>query len=102
MSSKNNQRLFEYIHSHGECDGLKDNLYSYDITGPMAEGGSAYRVFLQGGILFEISKLRTTRGWEYSCNIEWPGPFNASDSTDIIATLLWLKHELPKAALENG
>lgn len=96
-NAKNDKRLFEYIHSLGESYGVKDSLYIDDITGPMAEGGKSYRCFLKGGILFEIHKERTTLpDWEYWVNIEWAGPFEAKESTDIIATLLWLRHEMPK------
>lgn len=97
MTNKiNDKRLFEYIHSVGERWDYK-GMYVFDNTGPMAEGGKSYKVFLKGGICFEIHKERTTApDWEYWLDITWAGPFEATDSTDILATLLWLKHEMPK------
>lgn len=93
----NDQRLFEYIDMLGERYGYKNNLYIFDNTGPMAEGGKSYRCFLKGGICFEIHKEKTTAPhWEYWLDITWAGPFEATESTDILATLLWLKHEIPK------
>lgn len=98
MANKiNDKRLFEYIHSIGPAYGVKSSLYIFDNTGPMAEGGKSYRCFLKGGICFEIHKERTTApDWEYWLDIVWAGPFEATESTDIIATLLWLRHEMPK------
>lgn len=93
---QNDKRLFEYIHSIGEIRDYK-GIHVFDNTGPMAEGGKSYKCFLKGGICFEIHKERTTLpDWEYWLDITWAGPFEAVDSTDILATLLWLKHELPK------
>lgn len=96
MANKiNDQRLFEYIDSIGPAYGVKSSLYIFDNTGPRAEGGKSYRCFLKGGICFEIHKERTTApDWEYWLDIVWSGPFEAMDSTDIIATLLWLKHPI--------
>jgi hypothetical protein len=95
-NTKNDKRLFDYIHSIGPVWDLK-GLYIFDNTGAMAEGGKSYKCFVKGGICFEIHKERTTApDWEYWLDITWHGPFDAHESTDVIATLLWLRHELPK------
>ncbi len=95
-NTKNDRRLFNYIHSIGPACGHK-GVYVFDNTGPMAEGGNSYLVFMQGGICFEIHKEKTTApDFEYWIDIHWQGPFAAESSTDIIATLIWLRHELPQ------
>lgn len=95
-NTKNDQRLFDYIHSRGEVNNSK-GLFIFDNNGPNAGEDNHYRCFVQGGICFEIHREKNEKGnWEYWLDIAWQGPFAASDSTDIIATLLWLRHELPK------
>lgn len=95
-NTPNDKRLFDYINGLGEVNGHK-GLYVFDSTGPMAEGGNSYLCFLQGGICFEIHKEKTTMpDWEYWIDIQWQGAFAAETSTDVLATLLWLKHEIPK------
>jgi hypothetical protein len=94
-NTPNDKRLFEYIHRLGEVNGHK-GLYVFDNTGPNAEDGKHYLCFLQGGICFEIHKDKSLEGGGHWVDIQWQGPFAAESATDIIATLLWLGHQLPK------
>lgn len=97
MSQQNDQRLFEYIDSIGPVMNYKGSLSIYDNTGKFAQGGKTYTCFIKGGIQFEISKeFFGPTSWEYYFNDIWEGPFDAATSTDIIATLLWLKHQVPE------
>lgn len=95
-NTKNDRRLFQYIHSIGPVWDHK-GMYVFDNTGPNANGGNSYKCFLQGGVCFEIHKQRDSdSNWEYWIDIAWQGPFAAESSTDIVATLMLLHHELPE------
>lgn len=97
MANKlNDQRLFDYINAIGDCCGY-NGLFVFDNTGPGSDGGKSYRCFLKGGICFEIHKEKDDNGnWDYWLDIEWEGPFGAAESTDIIATLYMIGHDVPK------
>lgn len=73
--------LFEFIHSHGPMFG--DKFCIIDNTGPKAEGSIHYRVFVKGGISFDISR----DGNEYEFNSVWEGPLKIDMSVHVLAVL---------------
>lgn len=90
----NDKRLFEYVHTVGEVVDYK-GLIIIDNTGPKANGQLFYRCIVKGGILFDISKEHSEDNpgeWMYCCDIDWPGPWDAKDSTDILGALTLLNH----------
>lgn len=97
------KRLFEYIHLIGEAFNYKDIICIENNNGPNAGDNNHYICFVKGGILFEISREKSETGeWEYFVSILWPGPWDAKDSTDILAALTVLNHGKPEAIATNS
>jgi hypothetical protein len=79
--------LFNFINSYGPV--FSDKMAIIDNTGPLAEG-KFYRVFLKGGIQFEICKDEG----EYDFIPHWEGPFDCIKPREVIAAMLILGYSV--------
>lgn len=93
------RRLFDFLHRYGPMWG--NHFCIIGNNGPNAGEGTYYRVFVFGGIMFDIDREKEKGEWVYSLNIEWAGPYNLQDAIDIIAILqiLGYSKELAQSAL---
>lgn len=93
MHHPNDRRLFDFIHSIGDVFNYRGIICIENNNGPNAGENNHYIVFVKGGILFEISREKSEKEeWEYFITIQWRGPWEAKDATDILAALTVLNH----------
>lgn len=82
--------LFDFINSYGPMFG--SNFCIIDNTGKLSKG-KHYRVFLKGGIAFDISKELGEREFEYDFVSVWDGPFFAENTPQhTLAALIMMGH----------
>lgn len=82
------QKLFDLVHTHRSNEHYKDQWFIYvdrtlDLNTIADLKEITYRVFLKGGVYFEITRSISAEETEYFFYILWEGPYNAQNVEDI-------------------
>lgn len=99
MEKKNqNKALFELIHCQ---EGVhSEDIYIFDTTSKYNEhnGEKHYRVFVKGGIMFDIAKERDDDNYkinyQYTFLAYWEGPYGCTSANEVLIILKMLGFEV--------
>lgn len=94
LINPDDQTLFNFIHAHGDAC-WKEDFCIIDNTGEYGKktGETHYRVFVKGGVSFDISKevFGDLPGhFGYSFTSQWEGPYSVMTSSDVLKILRML------------
>lgn len=86
--------LFDFINKIGP--GFLENFCIIDNTGKLAGTSKHYRVFMKGGISFDISHEPGGGETEYDFIPEWEGPFETKTAEGVLGLLTVMGHSFTK------